>query len=97
MTDKINMKEINEIRSQIGQLERKLRDARKRLEKAGLKVLGISVGDRIKTPKGLAEVTGCEVSTFSDPRPTGLKVKKDGTTGEQSIGYVFRKDWERVK
>ena len=97
MTDKINMKEINEIFSQLGQIQQKLKEARKRLEQAGLKALGLSVGDRIKTAKGLVEVTECEVFTWGDPRPTGLKVKKDGTTGTQSAGWLRPDEWERVE
>jgi hypothetical protein len=96
MTDKINMKEIKEIRSQIGQLQQKLRDARKRLEQEALKGLGLSVGDRIKTPRGLVEVTGCEV--FSNTISLyGVEVKKDGTTGTQSAGYIGPDEWERVE
>ena len=97
MTDKINMKEINEIRSQIGQLKQKLKDAQMRLEQAGLKAIGLSVGDRIKTKKSVIEVIGCEVSTWSDPRPIGLKVKKDGTTGAQSAGWLSEGEWELVE
>lgn len=92
---KINMKEINEIKSQMGQLRQKLTAAKKRLEQAGLKALGLSVGDVIKTKKGLVHVTGCEAVSHW-VWPVGLKVKKDGTVGQQSAGHIGD-EWERVQ
>ena len=87
------MKEINEIRSQIGQLKSKIRDAEARLEDAGLRHLGLSRGDIIKTPRGLVCVTGCVAGWSSAPRPEGVKVKKDGTAGAQSAGYI--REWTK--
>lgn len=86
------MKEINEIRSQIGQLEQKLTEAKARLSEAGLRHLGLSVGDVIIAHVGskrecLASVTGCNVS-WGEPRVEAIKVKKDGTVGGVSAGYI---------
>ena len=86
------MKEVNEIRSQIGQLRAKIRDAEARLEDAGLRHLGLSRGDVIQTQRGLVAVTGCS-ATRGDPRPEGVKVKKDGTPGGQSAGYIL--EWRK--
>lgn len=93
----MDLKEVNEIRSQIGQLESKMREARARLEQAGLKALGLCVGDRIEhSGRGsemIAEVTGCEVN-WGEPRPTGKKVKKDGSVSSISAGYIS--EWRKV-
>jgi len=89
------MKEVNEIRSQIGDLCANIREAEKRLVQAGLRQLGLKIGDRIKTGNTVVEITGCETRD-GDPRPTGVKVKKDGTAGAQSAGYIYRKDWVKL-
>lgn len=89
------MKEVNEIRSQIGTLQAKIVEAKKRLEEAGLRKLGLSIGDRITTNKGLVEVTGCDAAR-GYPRPLGVKVKKDGTAGEQSAGRIGSDEWTKA-
>lgn len=85
------MKEINQIRSEIGTLRKKLADAQFRLEQAGLRHLGLSVGDviEVKTRRGWLDVsvTGCNAK-FGEPNPLGVKMKKDGTVGSQSAGYI---------
>ena len=87
------MEEINEIRNEIAQLRRKVMSAESRLEDAGLRHLGLSIGDIIKTPRGLVCVTGCETRLPTTPRPKGVKVKKDGTAGNQSAGYIS--EWSK--
>jgi hypothetical protein len=88
----MDLKEVNEIRSQIGQLRAKIQDAEDRLESAALKALGLSVNDRIFVRNrygidALIEVRGC-TSSWGTPRPEGVKVKKDGTAGVSSAGYI---------
>jgi formylmethanofuran dehydrogenase subunit D len=94
----MSIKEMKEIRSQIGQLEAKKRDALKRLNEAALRHLGLSIGDRIiVTTRGVEDecsVTGVNGAAYSDnPTPIAVKIKKDGTVGTQSPGYcrVWRK------
>lgn len=82
------MKEINEIRSQIGTLKAKLRNANDRLREAGLRHIGLKIGDRIEVKgKFVAEVTSCDVWPHGI-WPVGVKVKKDGTVGHQSAGFI---------
>lgn len=93
----MDMKEINQIRSQIGQLDSKMADAKARLEAAGLRALGLELGSRIiceeRNKEQLAEVTGCEAS-YGTPRPKAVKVKKDGTTSSVSAGYIGK--WRKA-
>jgi hypothetical protein len=91
------MKEINEIRSQIGQLQQKISEAEKRLEQAGLKHLGLAVGDVIVAHVGsnrecMASVTGCK-ATYGAPRVEAVKIKKDGTVSQISAGYIS--EWSK--
>jgi hypothetical protein len=93
----MNMKEVNEIRGRIGTLEAKLRDAEQALSDAGLRAIGLCVGDIIVAHKGssreaLVCVRGCD-ARYGTPRPTGVKVKADGTPGHASAGYIS--DWEK--
>ena len=87
----MDLSEVNEIRAQIGQIDAKRKDAVRRLNAAGLRALGLSVGDRIiATSCGKdfeVEVEGCE-SRHGSPRVLGTRVKKDGTAGQQSAGYI---------
>jgi hypothetical protein len=89
-----NMKEISEIKSQIGTLNAKLRDANERLCAAWLKHHGLSVGDRImvhdhKKPFE-AEISRCN----EYGRLLGVKVKSDGSAGLQSAGYIGK--WDKL-
>ena len=90
--------EVLEIRSQITALDAKRRDALARLDAAALRHLGLSIGDRIIVTMGPkdfeAVVTGVDSAMWSDrPRPTAVKVKKDGTAGEASAGYI--REWRK--
>ena len=90
----MSMKQVNEIRSQIGQLRQKQQEAEARLVIAGLAAIGLSIGDRITTRKGVVEVSGCEAS-WGKPRPTGFKVKANGEAGSVSAGYIDQ--WEQAQ
>lgn len=92
------MKEINEIKSQIGQLQVKLSEAQKRLEDAGMRHIGLKCGDRIEVDGiGIVEVTGVAFPPFRvSPRPEGLKVKKNGRVGKQSAGYIGSNSWRKL-
>ena len=86
------MKEVMEIRSQIGQIRKKLQDARARLADAALREIGLQIGDRIIVDRRGVDVecsvSGVEVSEYNgDPKPLAVIVKKDGTSGVQSVGY----------
>ena len=93
----MNMEEVNEIRSQIGQLRARMMDAQSRLEDAGLRAIGLKHGDRIEAKcgrwNGFVMVTGC-MASYGTPRPTGVKIKADGTPGQASAGYI--KAWEKI-
>ena len=94
----MSVKEMKEIRSQIGQLEAKKRDALDRLDEAALRHLGLSIGDRIiVTTRGVmveCSVTGVKGAAYSDnPWPIVVKIKKDGTVGAQSLGYY--REWRK--
>jgi hypothetical protein len=87
------MKEIYEIRSQIEQLKQKISEAEKRLEDAGLRHLGLSIGDIIVAHVGtkrecLASVKGCVARWGNTPRVEAFKIKKDGTVSEISAGHI---------
>ena len=86
------MSNFNEIREEVKQLQIKLADANKRLEAAGLEYLGLSIGDVIVAHVGtkrecLASVKGCAVS-WGNPRVEAFKIKRDGTVGGISAGYI---------
>lgn len=93
----MDMKELNEIRSQIGLLRRKIREAEAQLEEAGLRAMGLKRGDVIRASNGrqtmLISVTGCRVGHL-EPRPLGVKIKADGTPGQVSAGHIDQ--WEKV-
>ena len=89
----MSWKEVLEIRSQIGQLEAKMRDAMKRLDEAALRHMGLCIGDRIIVIRHRESfecaVTGVADAAYSNkPRPSAIRVKKDGTVGTQSAGYI---------
>jgi hypothetical protein len=89
----MSWKEVLEIRSQIGQLEAKKRDAVKRLDEAALRHMGLCIGDRIIATR-FGDEFECSVIGVADaaysrnPRPSAMRVKKDGTVGTQSAGYI---------
>ena len=88
-------KEINEIKSQIGVLKRKLDEANSRLEAAHMRHAGLKVGDRIIVHRDTGDVEaivkGWAVEWFGPGRPIAIKVKKnDGTRGAASAG-IFHK------
>jgi hypothetical protein len=91
------MDEVNEIRAQIQQLRTQTVQLNKQLVGAGLRALGLKVGDRIMVhgwpcADVLVEVTGC--NTAATLRPEGLKVKSDGCAGMNGAGYIGV--WEKV-
>ena len=92
----MDMKEVKEIRSQIDRLKHRQCEALKCLEAAGLRALGLKVGDRIKDAKGREiSVTGCE-ARYGSIRPHGKLFKKNGTVGLQSAGWIDD-GWEKVE
>lgn len=90
------MKETHQIRSEIEQLEAKLRDARYRLNEAGLRQMGLQVGDRIEVLGKIVEVTGSLGADYGNPRPEGVYVKKDGTAGQNSAGFIPENEWKKL-
>ena len=87
--------EINRTKSQIANYKEKIRGLEEHGENLALLSLGLSIGDRIIVEGGHvrrafeAEVIGVE-SWSQAPRPKAMKIKKDGTVGEQSAGYISK-------
>jgi hypothetical protein len=92
----MNMDEVNEIKAQLQQLRTQTVQLNKQLVGAGLRALGLKVGDRIMVTKKdvqfWVEVTGC--NTAVNPRPEGVKVKTDGCAGMQGAGFIDQ--WRKV-
>ena len=85
--------EINEIKSQIGQIQGKLADAKDRLRDAQFRATGLTVGQIVmKTSwhSGKDECLVC-VKGWGNFGVDSVKIKKDGTAGKQSAGYM--KKW----
>jgi hypothetical protein len=92
----MNMDEVNEIRAQLQRRRAQTVQLNKQLVGAGLRALGLSVGDRIMVTKKdeqfWVEVTGC--NTADNLRPEGVKVKTDGCAGNQGAGWIDQ--WRKV-
>ena len=93
----MNMDEVNEIKAHIQQLRTQTVQLNKQLVAAGLRALGLEVGDRIFVKdwgdlEKLVEVTGC--NTAGNLRPEGVKVKSDGCAGMQGAGFIDQ--WQKV-
>lgn len=96
MSDNIN--EVNEIRAQLQQLRTQTVQLNIQLVGAGLRALGLKVGDRIWVERCpavtvLVEVTGC--NTGLNLRPEGVKVKTDGCASMQGAGFIDQ--WRKVE
>ena len=94
----MSQKKIDNIKLQIGQYKQRIRELEAQGEQAALEVMGLKVGDRIIVAgrKGYfeAQVTGINHWDFS-PRPTAVKIKKDGTVGSQSVGWIGSREWRK--
>lgn len=89
---------IDNIKSQIGQYKKRIRELEAQGKQAALEVMGLKVGDRIIVAgrKGdfEAQVTGVDHWDLS-PRPTAVNIKKDGTAGSQSVGWIGLREWRK--
>ena len=94
----MSMKEINEIRSQIGDLRARITSAQSRLADACMKHNGVKIGDRIRviSPRGdfLADVSAWNTISSGSGRPVALRVSKNGKSGATSAGYIA--EWVKV-
>jgi hypothetical protein len=94
----MSMKEINAIKSEIGQLEAKQRDAKIRLRDASLRYMGLEIGDRILVVKRGKEIE-CAVSgvytSLGEPRVEATRVKANGEIGSQSAGWIGNGNWRK--
>ena len=94
----MSQKKIDNIKSQIGQYRQRICELEAQGKQAALEVMGLKVGDRIivagRTGDFEAQVTGVDCWDFS-PRPTAVKIKKDGTAGNQSVGYIGAREWRK--
>ena len=94
----MSQKKIDNIKSQIGQYKQRICELEAQGEQAALEWLGLKVGDRIiiagRTGDFEAQVTGVDHWAFS-PRPTAVKIKKDGTAGNQSVGWIGSREWRK--
>lgn len=94
----MSQKKIDNIKSQIGQYKQRIRELEAQGKQATLEVMGLKVGDRIivagRNGDFEAQVTGVDHWDFS-PRPTAVKIKKDGTAGSQSVGWIGAREWRK--
>lgn len=82
--------EVEEIKSQIGQLQSKLKSAQLRLKDAQFRATGLSVGQviMVQSHSGI-DTYMISVTGWGDYNCVGgVKIKKDGTAGKQSAGYI---------
>lgn len=94
----MSQKKIDNIKSQIVQYKQRIRELEAQGEQAALEVMGLKVGDRIivagRNGDFEAQVTGVAYWDYS-PGPTAVKIKKDGTAGSQSIGWICAGEWRK--
>jgi hypothetical protein len=94
----MSMKEINAIKSEIGQLEAKRWDAKIRIRDAALRYMGLEIGDRILVVKRGKEIE-CAVqgafTNMSEPGVEAIRVKANGEIGYQSAGWIGHGEWRK--
>lgn len=94
----MSQKKIDNIKSQIRRYRQRIRELEAQGEQAALEVMGLKVGDRIivagRNGDFEAQVTGVDYWAFS-PRPSAVKIKKDGTAGNQTVGWIGAAEWRK--
>ena len=94
----MTQKKIDNIKSQIGQYKQRIRELEAQGKQAALEMMGLKVGDRIVVARRKgdfeAQVTGADNWDLF-PRPAAVRIKKDGTASNQSVGWIGSGEWRK--
>jgi hypothetical protein len=87
-------KRINDLKSRVGDLERQLQEAKKRLHQAQLEEAGVSVGDVVVFKGEEFRVASVDPSPYGKAWVKGNPKKMNGTFGN-AVRSLYA-DWEKL-